>query len=58
MYLLTLGEDQYENLKKVSTLLLKTAIVFGSIFVGNRNNFYISTSYKKQLALEKTYKYD
>ena len=45
-------------LKKVSTLLLTITMIFGSIFVGNMNNSYAAISYKKQLALEKTYKCD
>ena len=45
-------------LKKVSTLLLTITMVFGSIFVENMNNSYAETKYKKQLGLEKTYKYD
>lgn len=45
-------------LKKFSILLLTITMVIGSIFVGNKNNSYAATSYKKQLALGKTYKYD
>ncbi|WP_455537800.1 hypothetical protein [Terrisporobacter sp.] len=45
-------------LKKFSVLLLTIPMAFGSIFAGNTNNSYAQTSYKKQLALEKTYKYD
>ena len=45
-------------LKKFSTLLLTIITVIGGIFVLNKNDSYAATKYKKQLALENTYKYD
>lgn len=45
-------------LKKISILLLSISMIVGCIFVGNISNTYAATSYKKQLTIGKTYKYD
>lgn len=45
-------------LKKLSALLLTTIVVIGSIFVGNTQNSYAETSYKKRIYSNTVYKYD
>ena len=45
-------------LKKASIFLLTITMIIGSIFVGNKTNSYAATSYKQQLVMGKTYKYD
>ena len=45
-------------LKEISIFLLTITMIIGSIFVGNKTNSYAATSYKQQLVMGKTYKYD
>ena len=45
-------------LKKISIFLLTITMIIGSIFAGNKTNSYAATSYKQQLVMGKTYKYD
>lgn len=44
--------------KKFSVLLLTVITAIGGMFVFNKNESYAATSYKRQLILEKLYKYD
>ena len=47
-----------KKIKKLSVLLLSISMIVGSVFVGNINSSYAATSYKKQLTIGKSYKYD
>lgn len=45
-------------LKKLGVTLLATILIIGSVLVGNTQDSYAETSYKKQLYLDTVYRYD